>query len=386
MTGSIALDVVIGLVFIYLLYSLFATVIMEIINTFCGLRARNLRYALLRILKDEKDTKWYLERVLYKVVNFFIKPIGFSINLINDGMFKAFYNRPSIKYLSAGGTANQPSYISPQNFSKTLLDVIQYSDEETNINNSDSLIEKIRRGISKLPDDSDTKAHLESLLVDAQYDLEKFKKLLELWFEDTMERAVGWFKRRVQFVLFVLGFVLAVSFNADTLAIIKKLSIDPEGRAQLVELATQYTKDNETLIEEINRLQSDAKNSSDSLKIDQATQLVTANMDSLQNLSAGLKSDIQSAQSVINIGWELPEGKDKLTFWDKLCFAISPQHIWGYLLTAIAISMGSPFWFDLLNRLIQLRNSVKTKNNEQQGPHSSGTTSTNAVSTINRVG
>ncbi|HEY5917548.1 MAG TPA: hypothetical protein VIU13_09115, partial [Chryseolinea sp.] len=55
MIDNVALDVVIGLVFIYLLYSLFATVIMEIISSTFGLRARNLSYALRRMLMDEKS-------------------------------------------------------------------------------------------------------------------------------------------------------------------------------------------------------------------------------------------------------------------------------------------------------------------------------------------
>jgi hypothetical protein len=33
--------------------------------------------------------------------------------------------------------------------------------------------------------------------------------------------------------------------------------------------------------------------------------------------------------------------------------------ILGWLITAFAISLGAPFWFDLLNKLMQVRNSVK---------------------------
>jgi hypothetical protein len=54
MTGSIAIDVVIGLVFIYLLYSLLATVVAEIISTNLGLRSKNLREAIDRMINDEK--------------------------------------------------------------------------------------------------------------------------------------------------------------------------------------------------------------------------------------------------------------------------------------------------------------------------------------------
>jgi len=35
--------------------------------------------------------------------------------------------------------------------------------------------------------------------------------------------------------------------------------------------------------------------------------------------------------------------------------------ILGWLITALAISLGAPFWFDLLNKLMTLRGSIKTK-------------------------
>jgi hypothetical protein len=34
------------------------------------------------------------------------------------------------------------------------------------------------------------------------------------------------------------------------------------------------------------------------------------------------------------------------------------KNLWGCLVTAIAISLGAPFWFDLLSRLMKLRGGV----------------------------
>jgi hypothetical protein len=62
MFHSVALDVVIGLIFIYLLYSLLATVLSEIIATLLALRARNLREAIDRMLHDEK-VKSFIQRI-----------------------------------------------------------------------------------------------------------------------------------------------------------------------------------------------------------------------------------------------------------------------------------------------------------------------------------
>lgn len=43
-----------------------------------------------------------------------------------------------------------------------------------------------------------------------------------------MDRATGWYKRQAQKILMVIGLVLAISFNVDTIAIVSKLSKDPK--------------------------------------------------------------------------------------------------------------------------------------------------------------
>src|SRR5689334_15614425 len=123
MTGNIALDIVIGLVFVYLLYSMYATVLMEIIAATFGLRARNLCYALRRMLMDEihvagKDnSKKNPGRLWTSIIQF----TGKAPNLHNDHLYNKFFEQPSIKYLSSGGLNNKPSYLTPENFSKALI-------------------------------------------------------------------------------------------------------------------------------------------------------------------------------------------------------------------------------------------------------------------------
>ena len=446
MTGSVAIDVVIGLVFIYLLYSLFATVVLEILNTIMGLRARNLRYALRRMLKDEKEESNYWKRVLYKLGNFFFKPIGKGVNFKNDTLFDAFYNQPAIKYLSAGATANKSSYIASHNFSKSLIDTLQqnysidgltdkikakletYIDDSRYLNThsatlqllgqspsldrkwlkaedgfrkafknlldtdklkivnallpelhdfaalriqkgkkdgiarflkesfqNKNVLEKIVTGISFLPEDSDTRKLIASLLSDAQNDLEKFNFLLEQWYDDTMERATGWFKRRTQFFLFFIGIVIAIGFNANTVDIIKKLSRNPEAREQMVQLAIAYSdelKNNgEVIIEDKSKqgaqdgveaqekkaddlqsgndqeqqaldssttkplieadkgpLQEETDSIADSLNEQQEeAEKNKKTKDSLLQVAKKLRGDIENAQDLIGTNWQLPD-------------------------------------------------------------------------------
>ncbi|WP_303315280.1 hypothetical protein Q4Q34_15730 [Flavivirga abyssicola] len=482
MTGSVALDVVIGLVFIYLLYSLFATTIMEMINSFLGLRARNLRYALRRMLMDEKEfsSNNNLKKKFFRlIINHLLKITGKAYNLMKPDLFNDFYKQPSIKYLGGGGLWNKPAYITSQNFSKALIDSLKDLGDD----GLDNPIEKIKSGIKKVGIDrsndqailayknpknkkwiqktsvetkhfirkqlnldieheSSTKKHLVSLMEDANNDLQKFEYLLQQWFDDTMERSTGWFKRRVQYFLFFIGFILAISFNADTLSIIKKLSNDTKAREQLVAHASNYGKDNENLIKKINSLQTNPTSNpgKDSLKTQSIKEVIKSNNDSLHKISQTLQKDIVRAQNIIASNWRIPDRilnnpvkdipKDftkhgyKLVVWDimrgrdnkkkvkkdtvdvsilvhksidKALFekSIRPtsradfnkgiidvnkrnykwsyvfkskgfrfMHLWGYVLTALAISLGSPFWFDLLNRLIKLRSSLKPK--EQQ--------------------
>ena len=42
------------------------------------------------------------------------------------------------------------------------------------------------------------------------------------------------------------------------------------------------------------------------------------------------------------------------------------DHLFGWLLTALAISLGAPFWFDILNKIIVIRSTVKPKEKSQE--------------------
>src|SRR5436853_678492 len=114
MFDSIAFNVVIGLIFIYLLYSLFATVISEIAATKLQLRARNLKEAVNRMLNDEEPQSWF-------------KRFLDSLNILKNPKNKVidnFYNHPEIKYLGSSGVYRFPSAFKAVSFYKTILNVL----------------------------------------------------------------------------------------------------------------------------------------------------------------------------------------------------------------------------------------------------------------------
>jgi hypothetical protein len=154
-----------------------------------------------------------------------------------------------IKNYSSSRFFPLPSYISTTNFSAVLIDILK--------SEFDSKVDDIAKYKSSLPDetdplenitqnlknasdlikvkvlleyyghyylntnapppnsiiDKDTWQILQMLLKTSVYDLQKFVLKIENWYNDSINRVSGWYKRQTQFILFVLGFIIAVIFN-----------------------------------------------------------------------------------------------------------------------------------------------------------------------------
>jgi hypothetical protein len=415
MFNNTAVDVVIGLVFIYLLYSLLATVLAEIVATNLGLRARNLKEAVDRMLNDEDQ----------KAIGF----LGFWIRLWDSMKLMKnpanpriinFYNHPEIKYLGSTGIFRNPSAFKAISFSKTLLYLLnetgyrKLTEGTTQMEDPDEgdikevpvppltkeRIDAALLGIikdhgdpvvvekDKIVLDVETAKYVLSMWRDSYGDLTKFKIHLETWFDRTMEQATEWYKRKIQFVLFLIGLLLAWFFNADTFSIVDKLSNDKAAREQMVTLAAAYMENNK----EIRNPDAvyDARIS--------ATEIRNAKskVDSLLLIKKQLEADIAKANTILGAGaWlpdvvmvktikgtgeriftpevdevlllktkevaSVPDGKIAISDQEKIgyFFGLFCYHFLGFFVTAIAISLGAPFWFDLLNKLMRLRSSAK---------------------------
>src|SRR4030095_2869467 len=134
MFNNVALDVVIGLVFIFLLYSLLTSIIQEIIATKLAFRSKILEKAILRMLEDGKTTK---SLPIIDSLTGFYQLIFRSNNLKNKRFATAFYTHPLLKYLAEDTWFSKPDYISAGNFSKTVIDLL--NGVENNLNGTNVL-------------------------------------------------------------------------------------------------------------------------------------------------------------------------------------------------------------------------------------------------------
>ncbi|RPI71415.1 MAG: hypothetical protein EHM47_10275 [Ignavibacteriales bacterium] len=297
------IEVSIGLAFIYCIYSLFATIINEIIASILRLRAKNLQKALRRMLTDNDEDS---------------PPENLFIN---------FYEHPLIKYLSSGVLNYKPSYISPESFSKSVVDILKGLDspnDKTAITRIQEQLEKLGKNKTTDTWDSDTMRLINSFLIDADYKLDSFKENLEKWFNDTMDRASGWYKRQIQFIILLIGFIMALAFNVNTIEIVNLLSKDKTARLQIVNIAENYVKDRNEFLD---------------------TSKTINRLDSLVMYAQNIyKTDVEPVNQILGSGFQ----------WSTFSRDIFGNII-GCFITALAISLGAPFWFDLLNKIIKIR-------------------------------
>ena len=188
----------------------------------------------------------------------------------------------------------------------------------------------MEEGIKNLPDQH-LKDVVYQLLDEVEYNLDELPAKLESWYEDVMDRASGWYKRNVQKILIYVGLAIAVLFNADTVSIYNSLAKDPKASLEVAALAKQYAGENDT----IQPLGAQEAKSVEELKLE------------IDNF---VSTEIESLRDPLGIGWDNFSPMDAGPYgWF--------QKVLGWLVTALAISLGAPFWFDMLKRLVNIRNS-----------------------------
>lgn len=157
-----------------------------------------------------------------------------------------FYAYPSIKYLAKAEKEEKlffgqtmPAYISAENFAVTLINLL--SDKGVGNNKLEKV--KFCLQFNNYKIEPETLRQLQAIASVSGDDVNIFKENLSKWFNETMDRTNGWYKNRITLISFWLGFLLALSFNVDSIRISRILATDKEARNQLVNLAIEMSKD-----------------------------------------------------------------------------------------------------------------------------------------------
>ncbi|MGI9022449.1 MAG: hypothetical protein ACR2HV_04310 [Acidimicrobiales bacterium] len=339
------IEIAIGLIVLYSLLSLMCTKVNELVATALSLRARNLRKAIRHLVGDTYAAKIYEH------------PFITSLYL-GDGKAKG------VKRLFQRLQKPGPSYLPPEKFVIALLDrtcpTAVSADPPLPPDPGDRLLFALAAQASDTdpPDpgtapgtapapatpapvgaaisaeiqgisDPKLKHSLEILWRAASENVVTFRAGVEEWFNDTMDRASGWYKRMAQTMALALGLLIAVALNVDTVNVSQRLWTDGPLRSAVLEQVKKLPPPTTT-----------------------TTVAGAPGPGAPPTTTADLGdqvSSIQSDLSQIN-GLQLPVGWGSGQRPDNYFVAAL-----GWLLTALALSLGAPFWFDLLNKVTSLR-------------------------------
>jgi hypothetical protein len=370
------LELAISMAFFFLMFSAICSAVQELIANAFRWRAKNLEQGIGKLLRDPN-----LASALYA------HPIISGLN--------------SPRWLRKG--EHKPSYIPATHFASALMDVLQIAPGGGKLNLTSAapvalqqMLNSLVQGVGMTPD--------------------LIRKAIEDWFDESMNRVSGWYKRKAHAWMWLIGLVVCLLLNADSINVAKLFWNDEALRAATVKAATEYvqhpsnkpaTQTSGTSAQNTN--QQDTSNAARAAATPSPTPLTanqrpgqpqsrqsTAGNDQTAPTKPGEQSTdtrdpwqkLSAARAKLTglnipIGW-CKKGEDKqLACWPfKLDGESSAKQekdsrptdesdadlrlyptgraawlmkLMGILVTVLAISQGAPFWFDGLQKIVNLR-------------------------------
>lgn len=402
MFGSVVLDVAIGMVFVFLLMSLIASVLQEMLATFMQLRPANLLRGLHSLFSGDSIWGKDLVDTLYNhglIRGLFADPTrdldkltaadentvggvaARQVGTANAAVAPRKLSFPEklnaqrewlrekigiVSERKVAGVSNQlllPAYIPSRTFALAMIDILnknKATGKEMMKSITDTLAE--HHWIYK---DNKAGEALYTLALDAKEDVNAFQKNLENWYNDSMDRASGWYKRYTQHALFFIGLTLALIFNVSSVRVAQTLWFDRDARQAMASAADVYVKGHP---EVANAATSSGDKTSSEGDLEKKLKESTDAFDSVTSsalLPVGWKHT--SAEYMSSIRYNLHNFSWSWAWWnpvgDRLVHGMAV--FLGWLITAMAISLGAPFWFDMLNKIMVVRSTIKPQEKSQ---------------------
>ncbi len=366
--GSTMLEVAIGMAFVYLLLSLLCSAFSELIESFLKFRARDLEKGVGKLLHDPVLAGSLFNHAL-------IKPLGEQPTYIPARTFRlALWNMATSAAGKGEGLTKDLNSLRSTLAAWATPDAAAVGATTPAAADGKNKAVVLNTEISKV---------LLTLIDEADNDINKARENVEGWYNDAMDRVSGSYKRRTHRILMVMGLSAAALLNVDTLNVVKALLYNDTLRSSVVASAEQYAKTSPT---------------------PNAANPPTQTADPLKGVEVA-RQNINEIRGEIDklglpIGWsrrpvEPRRDNDKYKNMSEADFnqavaryrqasadyAVDPRrfpanddyYAWflkllGIFITGLAVTQGAPFWFDMLNKIIVIRSTVKPHEKSQDQP------------------
>jgi hypothetical protein len=291
------LDVAIGLMLIFLGASLLVTGINEWVAQMQNLRGKELCKTLLRLI-DDPETRAKLRKVP-------------ALEPFFGGVKSLSYVDPNLLARMLVGTLGDPAVPA-----RTMQD--------------------ITAAIDKLPP-SGLRDQLQAIARTTDDKVDDLINAVSSWTDRSLTMLGEVYKKKLQWISLGIGMVVAGLFNLDTITLTEHLYRDKDAREATVALAVHIT----------------AK--TDSATFDKCLRLTSASRKDDPTCApvAGLVDAVRSRNESLG---KLPIGWSATTPMGLRAWFL---RVLGWILTGLAISVGAPFWFDLLNKFVNVRHGMR---------------------------
>jgi hypothetical protein len=317
--NSAVLDVAIGMIFVFLAVSLAASAVTEAIAGLFKLRSNTLLQGIKDLLNDPNFTA--LAAQIYQHA---------LVNPRNDGAGTT----------EAALTVNAPAYVQPMQFANALIDILDTGKPTIStptgghpgrmVGGNIASVAAAINYVVPATANPQINSMLLGLVNRTGGDIAQMKEDISAWFENSMDRLSGFYKRRTQLINFFTALVLAGVLNISTIHVAKVLWLQPI----------------------------------DTRVVDNAKDTLKDPLEALKTLN----------QLPLPIGWNHYSAgtRDTAGSWNPPALGDYPEMLFGWLITAAGTVFGAPFWFDMLQRVVRLKSSGPSPKEKQTDTAAAG--------------
>ena len=321
------LDTIISVLFVFLMFSLVVSAAREVVAAWLRLRGKTLEAGLNTLLGKIGQTKLGAE----------------------------FWAHPFIKTLKPSNQA--PSYIPSANIAAALLHIAAGNKPGEAVD-----VAKLKGSLATL-EHKDLSTIIATAIEQsgAGATLAQVQANFEKWVDGAMERVSSLYQRKTRIWLFLISLGIAAAMNVDAVTIWQRIQSDKTLRDSLVAQAAKAQLP-ERVEAELKKVDKPA-GKADAAKIGSVgTPLPSASQTNsvtlvVPDVATATKQYRANLSAFTNL--ELPLGwtNEALALYSSFFSAL--LHVLGILATAFAASLGAPFWFDLLQRFMNVRSAIK---------------------------
>jgi len=297
------LNVAIGLAMTFGTVSLVTSAIAEAFASLLNLRSKTLLAGIKQLLNDPKANGLALAIYQHAAVN----PLGSGAVPADSKAWQA--TEGTYKEVSAL-VGKMPSYVDSKGFASALIDAIQNRQQPS------GFIPDVTQAIGEIKSPQ-LKAIIGGLNERAGQNIDQLHDKIANWFDASMDRLSGDYKRKSQWMSLLIAAFLVVFLDVDALSIARHVYVDP---ALVQHVATKTGESPDMVFSEWS--------------------------------------------TTFPFGWD---GFLKAWSGNGLPLTVLTT-LPGWILTIAATLFGAPFWFDTLQRFVQIRGTGPETNVDPTKP------------------